>query len=78
MVPPGPLVLGPALEKESTVEPDDRHRGGDVVLSDAEDHRIERIRVWPGSRLNYQRYERRMENTSRSTAATSTMPGPAG
>jgi hypothetical protein len=70
-------VLGPALENESTVEPDDPP-GGDVVPSDAADHRIERIRVWPGSRLNYQRYERRMENTSRSTAATSTMPGPAG
>jgi mannose-6-phosphate isomerase len=46
---------------ESTIEPDDRPEG-DVVLSDAEDHRVERITLRPGCRLSYQRHEHRMEH----------------
>lgn len=33
-----------------------------MVLSDSEDHSVERITVRPGSRLSYQRHEHRMEN----------------
>jgi len=45
-------------------ETDDTHRpwGYYEVLSDADDHKVKRITVYPGKRLSLQRHQRRAEH----------------
>lgn len=46
----------------TTPETADRPWGGYTVLADADDHKVKRLTVTPGSRLSYQRHERRSEH----------------
>jgi mannose-6-phosphate isomerase-like protein (cupin superfamily) len=46
----------------TTPETAERPWGGYTVLADADDHKVKRLTVSPGSRLSYQRHQRRSEH----------------